>query len=302
AAARRAPAARAPHRWRRGRRRAGVHRSSHSSRRASRRPRRAAPASAPTTRRPRARCPDRCGRRAPPRRPRRAGDAPACGAAARSEPDRAARWRACSRREPGVERLRSSNVGALRGSSKACARLAGARRLWQDATLHDGSPSFMIPARPLASPSVSAPAIRIAGLTHRYGERQALCGIDLDIGRGEVFGVLGPNGGGKTTLFKVLATLLPPQAGEVIVLDENAGRAPERVRRRLGVVFQHPALDAKLTVIENLRCHAALYGLAAGEARERTALLLDRLGIAERGGDLVETLSGGLARRVELAK
>ena len=160
----------------------------------------------------------------------------------------------------------------------------------------------MIPARKLASPSVSAPAIRIAGLTHRYGDRQALCGIDLEIGRGEVFGVLGPNGGGKTTLFKVLATLLPPQSGTVTVLDEDASRAPERVRRRLGVVFQHPALDAKLTVLENLRCHAALYGLAAGDARARTAMLLERLGIADRGGDLVETLSGGLARRVELAK
>jgi ABC-2 type transport system ATP-binding protein len=160
----------------------------------------------------------------------------------------------------------------------------------------------MIPARTLASPSASAPAIRIAGLAHRYGERQALCGIDLDIARGEVFGVLGPNGGGKTTLFKVLATLLPPQTGQVTVLDEDAARAPERVRRRLGVVFQHPALDAKLTVLENLRCHAALYGLAARDARERSAMLLDRLGVADRGNDLVETLSGGLARRVELAK
>ena len=159
----------------------------------------------------------------------------------------------------------------------------------------------MIPARTLASPSPSA-AIRIAGLTHRYGERPALRGIDLEIGRGEVFGVLGPNGGGKTTLFKVLATLLPPQSGTVTVLDEDAGREPERVRRRLGVVFQHPALDAKLTVLENLRCHAALYGLAAGDARARTATLLERLGLADRGGDLVETLSGGLAPRVELAK
>jgi ABC-2 type transport system ATP-binding protein len=160
----------------------------------------------------------------------------------------------------------------------------------------------MIPARSYASPSPAAPAIRIAGLAHRYGDRQALRGIDLDIARGEVFGVLGPNGGGKTTLFKVLATLVPPQAGRVTVLDEDAARAPERVRRRLGVVFQHPALDAKLTVLENLRCHAALYGLAAGDARRRAADLLSRLGLADRGGDLVESLSGGLARRVELAK
>jgi len=160
----------------------------------------------------------------------------------------------------------------------------------------------MIAVRPLAPSSPASPALAIAGLTHHYGERLALRGIDLQIGRGEIFGVLGPNGGGKTTLFKVLATLVRPQAGTVMVFDEDAGRRPERVRRRLGVVFQHPALDGKLTVLENLRCHAALYGLGAADARARAAALLDRLGLAARAGDYVETLSGGLARRVELAK
>jgi ABC-2 type transport system ATP-binding protein len=95
---------------------------------------------------------------------------------------------------------------------------------------------------------------------------------------------------------------MPPQGGTVTIFDEDAGRAPERVRRRLGVVFQHPALDAKLTVHENLRCHAALYGLAAAESRARATALLERLGLSDRADDLVETLSGGLARRVELAK
>ena len=159
----------------------------------------------------------------------------------------------------------------------------------------------MIAVRP-TNLAASCPAITIAGLTHRYGDREALHGIDLEIGRGEIFGVLGPNGGGKTTLFKVLATLTPPQAGTVTIFDEDAGRVPERVRRRLGVVFQHPALDAKLTVLENLRCHAALYGLGSAEGRGRAAMLLERLGLTDRTGDLVETLSGGLARRVELAK
>jgi ABC-2 type transport system ATP-binding protein len=159
----------------------------------------------------------------------------------------------------------------------------------------------MIAARPLAAAG-DASAIAIAGLTHRYGERTALRNIDLDIARGEIFGVLGPNGGGKTTLFRVLATLVPPQEGTVRILDVDAASAPGRVRRRLGVVFQHPALDDKLTVLENLRCHAALYGLGASAMRERSAMLLDRLGLADRAGDLVETLSGGLARRVELAK
>jgi ABC-2 type transport system ATP-binding protein len=160
----------------------------------------------------------------------------------------------------------------------------------------------VIAARPLASSGSSQAAVGIAGLSHRYGERVALHGIDLQVGCGEIFGVLGPNGGGKTTLFKVLATLVAPQTGRVRVFDEDAGRHPERVRRRLGVVFQHPALDGKLTVQENLHCHAALYGLGASDSRARAVALLDRLGLAERAGDFVETLSGGLARRVELAK
>ncbi|MCC6850527.1 MAG: ABC transporter ATP-binding protein [Deltaproteobacteria bacterium] len=162
------------------------------------------------------------------------------------------------------------------------------------------------PCSPLAGGEGSSPtttaAIAIAGLTHRYGERPALRGIDLDVRRGEIFGVLGPNGGGKTTLFKVLATLVAPQGGAVTVFDEDTARHPERVRRRLGVVFQHPAVDGKLTVRENLACHAALYGLDGVESRARAATLLERLGLAERADDRVEALSGGLARRVELAK
>ncbi len=159
----------------------------------------------------------------------------------------------------------------------------------------------MIAVRP-QSLGVEPSAIRVAGLMHRYGDRQALKGIDLDVRRGEIFGVLGPNGGGKTTLFKVLATLVPPQSGTVTILGADAAAAPFEVRRRLGVVFQHPALDPKLTVGENLRCHGALYGLGGGALRERMAELLSRLGLADRADDRVETLSGGLARRVELAK
>ena len=157
-------------------------------------------------------------------------------------------------------------------------------------------------ARVVAAAAAREAAIAIAGLTHRYGERTALHGLDLEVGRGEIFGVLGPNGGGKTTLFKVLATLVAPQSGRVTVLGEDAEHHPERVRRRLGVVFQQPALDGKLTVRENLACHAALYGIGDAEGATRAAALLDRLGLAERGNDYVETLSGGLARRVELAK
>lgn len=159
----------------------------------------------------------------------------------------------------------------------------------------------MIAARPRAEQAPPA-AIVVAGLSHRYGERQALAGIDLEVRRGEVFGLLGPNGGGKTTLFKVLATLTRPQTGRVEIFGEDVARAPLVVRRRLGVVFQHPGLDPKLTVVENLRCHAALYGLDGATFRDRSATMLERLGLADRAHDRVETLSGGLARRVELAK
>jgi len=155
-------------------------------------------------------------------------------------------------------------------------------------------------ARPAAA--ATSPAVVVSGLSHAYGARQALTGIDLEIERGEMFGLLGPNGGGKTTLFKVLATLVPPQAGTVTIFGDDVTRAPFLVRARLGVVFQHPGLDGKLTVAENLRIHGALYGLRASKLRERMALALGRLGLAERAGDRVETLSGGLARRAELAK
>ncbi len=149
---------------------------------------------------------------------------------------------------------------------------------------------------------VGEAAIVIRELSHRYGERVALTGVSLEIRRGEIFGLLGPNGGGKTTLFKVLSTLVPPQAGSVAIFGQDVCAAPLATRRRLGVVFQHPGLDGKLTVAENLRCHADLYGLDSRTYRTRSAASLARLGLSERVADRVETLSGGLARRVELAK
>jgi len=158
----------------------------------------------------------------------------------------------------------------------------------------------MIAARPTAGRP--EPAIAIEGLSYRYGERQALADLHLEIARGEIFGLLGPNGGGKTTLFKVLSTLKPPQVGTVRIFGVDLAAARDRVRARLGVVFQHPALDPKLTVVENLRCHGALYGLSGAELRTRAAAALAHVGLTERSDDRVETLSGGLARRVELAK
>jgi ABC-2 type transport system ATP-binding protein len=145
-------------------------------------------------------------------------------------------------------------------------------------------------------------AVRVAGLSHRYGSRQALCDLHLQIRQGEVFAFLGPNGGGKTTLFRVLSTLLPCQQGEVSILGFDLRTRVNDVRRRIGVVFQAPSLDKKLTVAENIRHQAALYGVRGNLLRERQQAMMDQLGIADRANELTETLSGGLRRRVELAK
>jgi ABC-2 type transport system ATP-binding protein len=158
-------------------------------------------------------------------------------------------------------------------------------------------------AAPIASgPQADSYAIDLNGVGFSYGDRRALDGISFAIAAREMFGLLGPNGGGKTTLFKLLATLVPLQAGEVRVLGSDLRRDTLALRRRLGVVFQHPSVDGKLTVAENLAHHGRLYGLSGAHLRERAAAMLQRLGLAARSADLVETLSGGLRRRVELAK
>ena len=148
----------------------------------------------------------------------------------------------------------------------------------------------------------STPAVDVAKLSHRYGNRLALNALSLAVREAEVFALLGPNGGGKTTLFRVLSTLVPPQDGTVHIFGLHVRRCPTEVRGLIGVVFQSPSLDKKLTVAENIACQAALYGVHGAELRQREQQLLQRLQIADRARDLVETLSGGLRRRVELAK
>jgi ABC-2 type transport system ATP-binding protein len=148
----------------------------------------------------------------------------------------------------------------------------------------------------------AAPAIEINHLGHAYGERIALRDVTFTVAQGELFGLLGPNGGGKTTLFRILATLLRPSSGHARVFDDDVASNPMAVRRRLGVVFQSSSLDAKLTVAENLRHQGHLYGLRGTRLRERMEEVMSRLGVADRRDDRAEKLSGGLRRRVEIAK
>lgn len=145
-------------------------------------------------------------------------------------------------------------------------------------------------------------AIEISGLEHYYGSRRALAGLNLRIEPGEIFVFLGPNGGGKTTLFRLLSTLLPIQQGRVSVLGFDLRTQMQAVRQRLGVVFQAPSLDKKLTVAENLMHQGHLYGLSGRVLREREDEMLRRLALTDRRNEMVEKLSGGLRRRVELAK
>jgi ABC-2 type transport system ATP-binding protein len=145
-------------------------------------------------------------------------------------------------------------------------------------------------------------AVIVDSLVHHYGDRQALSGIDFSIAPGEIFGLLGPNGGGKTTLFRLLATLLPVQSGTVSLMGRNVAKEPQSVRQLIGVTFQSPSLDGKLTVLENLKHQGHLYGLAGSSAKARIDSLLEHLGLSDRRSDLAGSLSGGLKRRVEVAK
>ena len=147
-----------------------------------------------------------------------------------------------------------------------------------------------------------SPAIETHGLGRNFGPRAALSDVSLAVREGEMFGLLGPNGSGKTTLFRILSTLLAPTAGTARVCGHNVVTAPMEVRHHLGVVFQSPALDPQLTVAENLRCAGNLYGLSGPDLEERRQSAAEALEVADRLGDRVQTLSGGLQRRVEIAK
>ncbi len=144
--------------------------------------------------------------------------------------------------------------------------------------------------------------VSVSELTHRYGERTALDRISFTVSEGRIFAMLGPNGGGKSTLFRILSTVMAPSAGHASVAGFDVTTDSAQVRRLIGVVFQSQSLDRKLTVGENLRAQGYFFGLCGASLRDRIREVTTRLQLASRIDDVVETLSGGLRRRVEIAK
>lgn len=144
--------------------------------------------------------------------------------------------------------------------------------------------------------------ILVENLTHHYGDRLALSNVGFEVQKGEIFGLLGPNGGGKSTLFRILSTMMVPTGGRAVIAGHDVVRDPAAVRRQVGVVFQTQSLDKALTVEENLRAQGHLHGLSGQDLAGRIESAMERLGLSDRRRDLVETLSGGLRRRVEIAK
>ena len=155
-----------------------------------------------------------------------------------------------------------------------------------------------IPQQDLASP----PAIAVRELVHRYGDRAALNGVTFDVRPAELFGLLGPNGSGKTTMFRILSTLMVPVGGRAFILGHDAARDPSQLRREIGIVFQSQSIDVKLTATENLRHQGHLYGLRGKDLSARIESVLERVGLADRGREKAENFSGGMQRRLELAK
>jgi ABC-2 type transport system ATP-binding protein len=145
-------------------------------------------------------------------------------------------------------------------------------------------------------------AIEVRGLVKRYGEVEAVRGVEFEVGTGEVFGFLGPNGAGKTTTINMLCTLTKPTAGEASVAGYDIVTARNDVRRHIGLVFQDPTLDGYLTAAQNLKLHAELYGIPSGLVAPRMRQVLEMVGLWERRDGGVASFSGGMRRRLEIAR
>jgi ABC-2 type transport system ATP-binding protein len=143
--------------------------------------------------------------------------------------------------------------------------------------------------------------IKAEGLVKRYGDRVALNGVSFSVREGEIFGLLGPNGAGKTTLISILATLLPPDEGQVLICGYDLRREADRIRPLIGFVPQELALYPTLSAWDNLAFFGRIYGLRGTALKERIAAVLDLVGLRDRAGDAVRTFSGGMKRRLNIA-
>ncbi|MFC0042609.1 ATP-binding cassette domain-containing protein [Actinomadura rayongensis] len=146
------------------------------------------------------------------------------------------------------------------------------------------------------------PAVEVDGLVKTFGDVTAVAGIDLRVGQGEVFGFLGPNGAGKSTTINMLCTLLRPSGGVARVAGHDVVTGRDAVRRNIGLVFQDPTVDGYLSAEQNLRFHAELYGVPRARTADRIRQVLEMVALWDRRADLVRTFSGGMRRRLEIAR
>jgi ABC-2 type transport system ATP-binding protein len=145
-------------------------------------------------------------------------------------------------------------------------------------------------------------AIQVEGVSKRFGALLAVDNVSFTVKAGEIFGLLGPNGAGKSTLIRMLTTLVPPTSGTAMVAGHDIIRDPNAVRASIGVIPQNMTSDPELTCAENLGIHARLYGITGARRKQRTAELLEAVGLSDRAGALASTLSGGMRRRLEIAR
>ena len=153
-----------------------------------------------------------------------------------------------------------------------------------------------------ASNGASAPAISVRDLVKNFGEVRAVRGVNFEVAMGEVFGFLGPNGAGKTTTINMLCTLAKPTSGDASVAGHNVVTERDNVRRNIGLVFQDPTLDGYLTAAQNLRLHAELYGVQSDLVQPRMRQVMEMVGLWDRKDSVVGTFSGGMRRRLEIAR